>query len=57
MNVFYSLLPLELRSMAVKRKSNPGRESPGDPDLKTRAVIKPMCRRVSTGKEEGPCVL
>lgn len=57
MNVFYSLLSLELRSTAVKRKSNPGRESPGDPDLKTRAVIKPMCRRVSTGKEEGPSVL
>lgn len=55
--VFYSGLPLKLRRIAMKRRSNPRWESPGDPDFKTRAVIKPTGRRVSTGKEEGLFVL
>lgn len=57
MEVFYSGLPLKLRSTAMKRRSNLRWESAGDPDLKTRAVIKPTGRRVSSGKEEGSCVL
>ena len=52
MKVFYSGLPLKLRSTAMKKRCNPRRESPRDPDLKTRAVIKPAGRRVSTDKEE-----
>ena len=57
MKVFYSGLPLKLRSTAMKKRCNPRRESPRDPDLKTRAVIKPTGRRVSTDKEEESFVL